>query len=355
MKKIFLALTAILFALPMTAKKHLSPAQQLLERLTKLQSRGVMIGHQDDPMYGIAWSWERGRSDVKEVCGDYPAVMGFDLGKMELGSSENLDGVPFSRMREEIALQHQRGGISTLSWHPWNPATGEKAWDPSGQAVTKILPGGALNAKFCIWLNCVAAFIKSLQTPDGQRIPVIFRPWHEMTGDWFWWGSKSCTTEEYKQLYRYTHDYLLEKGCDNIVWAWSPGGGDQNEYLKHYPGNEYVDVLGVDTYQFDDNPDAYQATVRRDLQRMTEAAKQTGKLAAFTETGCQNVQDATWFTRVLLPMLKEQPLSYVLVWRNAWDQPKENYMPAPGRPTAADFVDFYNDPLTLFSKDIKGK
>lgn len=339
----------------MTAKKHQSPASQLLQRLTKLQSKGVMIGHQDDPMYGIAWSWERGRSDVKEVCGDYPAVMGFDLGKIELGSSENLDGVPFQRMREEIALQHKRGGISTLSWHPWNPATGEKAWDPSGEAVTKILPGGALNAKFCIWLNCVAAFIKSLQTAEGQPIPVIFRPWHEMTGDWFWWGSKSCTTEEYKQLYRYTHDYLLEKGCDNIVWAWSPGGGDQNEYLKHYPGNEYVDVLGVDTYQFDDNPDAYQATVRRDLQRMTEAARQTGKLAAFTETGCQNVQDATWFTRVLLPMLKEQPLSYVLVWRNAWDQPKENYMPAPGRPTEADFVDFYNDPLTLFSKDIKGK
>ena len=55
-------------------------SQMLIERLSSLQQRGYMIGHQDDPFYGLTWEWEKGRSDVKETCGDYPAVMGFDLG-----------------------------------------------------------------------------------------------------------------------------------------------------------------------------------------------------------------------------------------------------------------------------------
>lgn len=67
------------------------------------------------------------------------SVMGFDLGKLELGSKENLDGVPFDRMRSEIVAQHERGGIVTLSWHPWNPVTGENAWDPKGDAVKAVL------------------------------------------------------------------------------------------------------------------------------------------------------------------------------------------------------------------------
>lgn len=64
------------------------PAIKLINRLAQIQKQGVMIGHQDDPMYGCSWSWEEGRSDVKEVCGDYPAVMGFDLGDLELGKDK---------------------------------------------------------------------------------------------------------------------------------------------------------------------------------------------------------------------------------------------------------------------------
>ena len=84
------------------------------------QQKGIMLGHQDSPVYGTTWKWDEGKSDVLLVAGDYPAVMGFDLGKLELDSKENLDGVPFDRMRKEILAQYERGGIVTLSWHPWN-------------------------------------------------------------------------------------------------------------------------------------------------------------------------------------------------------------------------------------------
>ena len=121
------------------------PAIKLINRLATIQKQGIMIGHQDDPMYGCTWKWEERRSDVKEVCGDYPAVMGFDLGDLELGNDKNLDGVPFDRMRHEIVAQHERGGIVTLSWHTNNPATGKNAWNCEGEVVSKILPGGKLN------------------------------------------------------------------------------------------------------------------------------------------------------------------------------------------------------------------
>ena len=85
-----------------------------------------MFGHQDDPFYGIGWQYEPNRSDVLESCGDYPAIMGFELGGIEMGDAKNLDSVPFDLMRREIIAHHQRGGIVTISWHPRNPLTDTK-------------------------------------------------------------------------------------------------------------------------------------------------------------------------------------------------------------------------------------
>ena len=179
-----------------------------------------------------------GKSDVLLTTGDYPAVMGFDLGKLELDSKENLDGVPFDRMRKEIIAQYERGGIVTLSWHPWNPATGENAWDPKGDAVAAVLDGGAQQQKFDFWIKKVSDFILSLKTNDGKLIPVIFRPWHEMNGGWFWWGANSCTPAQYNQLYANTYHRLTKAGCSNIVWAMvakSRKREDRRSFLGAFP------------------------------------------------------------------------------------------------------------------------
>ncbi len=332
------------------------PAIRLINRLATLQKQGVMIGHQDDPVYGCSWKWDEGRSDVKEVCGDYPAVMGFDLGDIEIGKDTNLDGVPFDRIRREIIAQHERGGIITLSWHPNNPVTGNNAWDPTGDAVSKILPGGALHSKFDSWLKTMSDFIASLRTADGQLIPVIFRPWHEMSGAWFWWGDTRCTVDQYKSLYRYTYKYMMHRGGSNIVWAYSPNLADQTETVEHYekfyPGDDVVDLLGIDIYQREPDNAQYQQWVRSELDVVKQVGEKHRKLIAFTETGFNDVPDATWFTQVILPLLKEYPLCYVLFWRNAWDKPEENYIAAPGKVSAEDFCNFYANKTTLFVKDI---
>ena len=198
--------------------------EKLLTNLKKTPAQGIMFGHHDDTVYGIGWEGEEGRSDVKDVCGDYPAVISFDLGELELGGPKNLDKVAFDTLRKEILKQYQRGGMVSLSWHARNPKTGGDAWDVSDSTVVKsILPGGENHAKFAGWLGSVADFLNSLQTPEGVKVPVLFRPWHEHTGSWFWWGEKLCSTDEYKTLWHMTVDSLRLLGVNNALYAYSSG------------------------------------------------------------------------------------------------------------------------------------
>src|SRR5215831_19143494 len=111
-----------------------------------------MFGHQDDLAYGVGWKYEEGRSDIKDVTGDYPAVYGFELGHLELDAVTNLDSVPFAKIKNYIREAYARGGVLTLSWHLNNPRTGKTAWDPAAGTVKSILPGGDKNAKYQVWL-----------------------------------------------------------------------------------------------------------------------------------------------------------------------------------------------------------
>ena len=143
-----------------------------------------MFGHQDDLMYGHSWKIDDDadmfvQSDVKASCGKYPAVYGMDLGGIEMGWPANLDKNYFDNMRKSAIAHHERGGITTFSWHPRNPLTGGDAWDvTSDQVVASILPGGEKHELFMGWLANAADFMESIKTADGQPIPLIFRPWH---------------------------------------------------------------------------------------------------------------------------------------------------------------------------------
>ena len=344
-----------------------TPATKLIERLNALAKKGVMYGHQDAPFYGLTWEWEDGRCDVKETCGDFPAVMGFELGGIEMGDAKNLDSVPFTRMREEIIAHHERGGIVTISWHPRNPLTtimgggpaGQKfpegtAWDVSSTEVVKsILPGGQKHDKFVIWMQRVATFLASLKTPGGEPVPIIFRPWHEHTGSWFWWGEKLCTAEQYVALWNMLQDYLRQQHFCNLVWAYSPGmASDLTEakYLERYPGDDRIELLGFDGYQWGTKKD-FVTQFDQNLKMLTALAKKKNKLCAITECGLKNLTDPTWWTSTLWPVVeKYEGVSYLLTWRN---YKKEWFGPSPEQPDASYFREFYKSPKTLFLNEIK--
>ena len=340
-----------------TLDNKTAETQNLLKNLKLISQKGFMFGHQDDPLYGIGWNGDFARSDVKSVVGDYPAAMGFDIGHIELSGDRSLDNVWFDRIRQEIINQYNRGGMSTVSWHLDNPLTGGNSWDVKTKGVVaSILPNGEQHEKFLGWLDIVANFFNSLTTENGIKVPVLFRPWHEHTGSWFWWGKDLCTADEYKQLWIMTHDYLAEQGVDNLLYAYSPDSQGPGEiYMERYPGDEYVDVLGFDCYHRNNvkGIEAYQHSLNTILAFMAEEGKKRNKPIALTETGLESIPITDWWTKVLFSVLDRYPVSYVLVWRNAHDIPNHYYAPYPGQVSANDFVKFYENPKTIFCNDIR--
>ena len=329
-----------------------TPKDQLVHTLFSHVEKGeILYGHQDGLCYGHDWKvedWKADsltRSDVKAVTGKYPVVMGFELGGIEMGDKASLDSVDFGLIRKAAMLHVQRGGIVTFSWHPRNPLTGGDAWDVSSKQVVKsILKDGELNGLFMDeWLPRLGDFFESL-----EGTPVIFRPWHENSGSWFWWGKDLCSEQEYKDLFRTTWIYLVKaRGLTNLLWCYSPNSGvGPEEYMSRYPGDDIVDLLGLDHYEFV-APDGFEESGARFAQVLKQSltflnvlATDHHKLMCLSETGLEGLPDSKWWTEVLYPAIKDFPIAYVLTWRNAWDKPTHFYAPWEGFENAPDFKAF---------------
>ncbi len=340
---------------PAAAEENaLSPADSLISVLADMEKGGKTIfGHHDDPVYGHSWKYDEGRSDVLETSGKYPGMMSWDLGRLELGDTVNLDGVPFDLMRREVLAQNARGGVNTFSWHLYSPGENVDSWNVSDTTIVhRMVNDPAVKALYREQLERLAAWFNSLKTPEGEKVAVVFRPWHEHTGGWFWWGAKNCSVEDYKGLWREMREVFDREGVDNVVWAYSPDRVvSEEQYLERYPGDEYVDVMGTDVYHFngEEGLEAYKTDASRSLGIVRKLAGEHGKIAAFTETGLEGVVMPNWYSEVLLPILKENPVAYAVVWRNAHDKTEHFYVPFKGHPAEDDFKKFTNDSIIVMA------
>jgi len=335
-----------------TDKKATPETVKLYQKLLKLQKKGLMFGHQDDLAYGHNWVYEEGRSDVKDVCGDYPAVYGWELGHLELGDAYSLDSVHFDKIQSWIKLVNKRGGVNTISWHLRNPLTGGTAWDVSSKkVVSSILPGGEKHDIYKQYLDKLADFMVGLKTDDGTYIPVLFRPFHEHTGSWFWWGKDLCSVDEYKQLWRFTVSYLRdEKNIHHLLYSYSTDRFKTiDDYLERYPGDDIIDVVAFDLY---DRGRKFLPTLKNCAEKVSEYAKEKGKIAAISEAGGPIDKNTEWWTEVL-ETIKPYNLSYILVWRNPHKTAGHgSFGPYKGNPSENNFMEFYNDSHTLFQKEV---
>ena len=330
-----------------------TPADKLKAKLKETVESGcTYFGHHDDPVYGHDWVGDEGRSDVLEITGSYPGMMSWDLGKLEWGNAENLDGVPFERMRQEVINQDKRGGINTFSWHLDNPLTGEDSWNTEDKTlVERIVHTNEGQVAFRKQLDFLANFFNSLVDENGEKIAVIFRPFHEHTGNWFWWGRDNCTAVDYKALWGIMREQFDARGVDNVVWAYSPDRCASEEmYFERYPGDGYVDILGADVYHFggEKGINQYVKSVETTLGIAKAEAAKRGKIAAFTETGLESIPIDDWYMSVLMPLLQRYRPAYVVVWRNAHDKPDHFYAPYPGHPSADAFKKFAENPQMVF-------
>lgn len=176
---------------------------------------------------------------MQSITGKLPAVHGHDV------AGYAVDPIP-----EAINDFNVRRQIPEFSWHVSAPGTSEDWTNVQINAdVSRALQSGTSeNASLNSKLNTMAA---RLQTLEDANVPVLWRPWHEMNGGWFWWSKNGGDT--YKQLWIYTYNYLTTtKGLNNLIWVWSAA---ENELPNAgwYPGDQYVDITGTDTYTGNSN------------------------------------------------------------------------------------------------------
>lgn len=344
----------------------------LLWNLHNLSDDHLLFGHQDDLAYGVNWEHESGRSDVRDVTGSFPAITGWELGDLETGAKESLDKINFEDIKGWIKDTYKRGGISTISWHMDDPISGSSSWYKAS-VVEHLIPGGSHHEKFKTYLDTFAAFNDDLKITQKNgteiHVPIIFRPWHEHTGDWFWWGKGNVSEVDYQTFWRFTVTYLRDvKGAHNLIYAYSPDRGRidldnfKRDYLWGYPGDAYVDIIGLDDYgdlgRTSNNEEREQKieNLARSLQYTAEIATVKNKVAALSEGGQDGVADTKlWTERLLAGVLankKTRKIAYALVWRNANKEREKKdhfYAPYPGHPSADDFIAFYKNPYVLFT------
>ena len=328
----------------------------LFYNLRELSKSRLLFGHQDSTAYGVGWFAEDGRSDVKSVTGSYPAVYGWDIG--HLGSKKNLDGVEFSRLKRLIREAYGRGGINTISWHMRNPVTGRGYLDRRGQAnaVPNVIPGGSHHEELKRRLDVFVEFLGELKDKKGRAIPIIFRPWHENNQRRFWWAVRG-DGRDFIKLWRFTVEYLRDtRGVHNLLYAYTPlaRGSEKSSFTapeSGYPGDVYVDIIGIDNYS------GQGQSVAASARLVVEVAEPRGKIAALTEVGpgggLGSSHPTHFFTKHLLEPLKGDGvagrIAYALVWRNS--RKGHFWVPFAGHPDEADFRKFRQDSFTVFEDD----
>lgn len=223
---------------------NLSPeARNVLEYLRQISGNQTLSGQHD----WINSNWFAYR--VSEITGKYPALWGTDYGLICCGLPNNARQIATDNAKS----QWEQNGLVTLSWHACRPTEDENCdWGgsvqtPLGDAEWNELltPGTNLNNRWRAQVDDVAVYLKQLR---DARVPVLWRPYHEMNGGWFWWGgNQSGTPERFKALWGMMRERLINvHGLNNLIWVWSPGAVDNA--AAFYPGDQMVDVLGYDIY-----------------------------------------------------------------------------------------------------------
>ena len=234
----------------------------------------------DDGLYG------REFTAIHDVTGKYPAILGLDM--MDYAPSRTALGARSHAVDTAIEFG-KKGGIVSFCWH-WNAPTeylkagndsdnGNPRWwggfytRNSTFDISAVMNGSDPEGKELIDRD-IAEIAKQLKRLEKENIPVLWRPLHEASGGWFWWGAQGA--EAFKKLWIYLYEQLTyEYQCNNLIWVFN---GQNAEW---YPGDEYVDIIGEDIYP---GERVYSPQTARFVQA-TEYTD-SNKIIALTENGC---------------------------------------------------------------------
>lgn len=172
---------------------------------------------------------------MRGITGKDPALHGHDVADYIIDP-----------MDEAIADWNRRQ-LVTFSWHMGAPPGDDSSFDNTFKDVdvNRVLQSGTNENR--IYMAKLDKMATRLQRLEDARVPVLWRPLHEMNGGWFWWSKSGA--EPYRRLWIHQFNYFTQtKGLHNLIWVWSAAQTKLPE-SAWYPGDQYVDITGSDTYE----------------------------------------------------------------------------------------------------------
>ncbi len=292
-------------------------ANRLLAYIAGLPSssqRGILVGQHTAHGEHVQYGMKEYVDNLEKQTGKYPSIISADYAY----GAKRTDDPDIKPINKALIEWWRKGGLVTISWHARNPMSGGTAWDLVKPVDIKDLlkPGTESNKR---WMTQLDRIAKGLSQLRDAKVPVLWRPFHEMNGNWFWWGRQDYQghKDDFISLWRHMFDYFTkEKKLDNLIWVYAASGGAHEASKSgrpnrsidyYYPGNDYCDIVGMDRYLDNEILPGY------------EELLELGKPVACCEFG-PKTEDGKFDMALFLQGVKEKysKLTYCLAWDANW-------------------------------------
>ena len=253
-------------------------AEELYGYICETFGNAIISGQQESTWMG---SDQYEFDYIYKKTGKYPAIRGLDY------MNDDFKGV-----NKRAADWHEKGGIVTICWHCGCDFSG--SWDECMKTELadwdKALTEGTPEYKKLIaGMDKAAEALKELKK---QNIPVLWRPFHELDGGWFWWSKGGA--ENFKKLWTIMYDrYTNYHKLDNLIWVFGYSGNNR-DYDKWYPGDEYIDIIGADSYSDGANEKLYRSVEKIADGKMPICFHECGRIPTVKQLK-EGKADWVWF------------------------------------------------------------
>lgn len=306
--------------------------ENLKANIKSYADKGTLVGQMYGTLEGIGWQCDSDRSDIQSICGDRPAVVGYELAGIENGKDSNVDGLSFKSIREDVLKNFRRGALLIMNWTL-----------PDYQGKDEILEEYAKK---------LAKYLDTLQDDYGIKAPIVLNIMPIDNRSWYC----KLSNDDYIDLYKKVQDLLGDEKVSNVIYGYSEAYIAGNNFLSRYPDHD-IDVINI-TYLQDKahiQVPLYAKSIKEMIDKALPFAQEHNAAFGIT-TGIESVPDSSVFS-TLLNELKPRRISYLLFEANHGEFKDGHYhtpYPGDGNDKIHGFMQLFNDEKTIFMSKLNG-